>query len=629
MGKYDELMKRSLDQYETFWAEEGERLHWYKKWDKVIDRFREPFYRWFVGGKTNVCYNAVDRHALGKNRAKAALIWVSPETKRSRVITYFELYREVNRLASTMKKLGIQKGDRVVIYMPMLPSAAVAMLACARLGAIHSVVFAGFSVDALAMRIDDAQPRMIMTADAGSRKGRVVPLKGIVDRAIEVARHKPQKVLVLNRRLHESPMVDGRDLDWNDTVAKMGDSYIEPTPVESEHPLYILYTSGTTGQPKGVVRDSGGHMVALHASMRLIYACHEDDVFWSTSDIGWTVGHSYNIYGPLLYGITSVMYEGSPDYPNPGIWWETLEKFGVTVMFSAPTAMRMCRKFPESWIKNRDLKSLRYLFLAGEPLEEATWRWTSEALGVPIIDHYWQTESGWPMISNMPGVELLPIKPGSPTKATMSWHLDVVDENGNPLKPGTKGFLVAYPPMPPGTFLTLYGDDERYEKAYWRQYPGKLLFHTGDYAIKDEDGYFWVLGRADEVINIAGHRIGTREVEEIISAYPAVAEASAIGVADQLKGQAIAAFVVLKEGVPATGETRNAIIDAVRQKLGAFVVPRDVQFVRALPKTRSGKVMRRVLKNLTEDTKVGDLSTIEDGVTVDDIKKALDGMRMS
>jgi propionyl-CoA synthetase len=628
MGRYEELYSRSLEQHDAFWAEEAERLHWYRKWDKVLDKSREPFYRWFTGGMTNVCYNAVDRHALGANRGKAAIIWVSPETNRDRVVTYFELYREVNRLAAVLKRLGIEKGDRVIIYMPMIPSAAVAMLACARLGAIHSVVFAGFSVDALATRISDAKPKLIMTCDAGSRKGRIVPLKGIVDKAVEVATHKVQKVLVLNRKLTPFSLHPGRDLDWNETVDLLDTNYVEPTLVESDHPLYILYTSGTTGQPKGVVRDSGGHMTALHTSMRLIYGCTPDDIFWSTSDIGWTVGHSYNIYGPLLLGMTSVLYEGSPDFPNPGIWWEVVERYGVNVMFSAPTAMRMLRKFPATWIKARDLKTLRYLFLAGEPLDEATWHWTSETLGVPIIDHYWQTESGWPMISNVPGVELLPIKPGSPTRPVMSWKLDVVNEKGEPVAPGTKGYLVGYPPLPPGTFLTLYGDDERYEQAYWKHYPDKLLFHTGDYAIKDQDGYFWVLGRADEVINVAGHRLGTREVEEVVSAHPSVAESSAIGVADALKGQAIAAFVVLKDGVPRNDETRTDILKAVRNKIGAFAMPRDLWFVKTLPKTRSGKVMRRVLKSLTEDTKLGDLSTIEDGVSVDEIKKALQGMEM-
>jgi propionyl-CoA synthetase len=626
MGRYDELMRRSLEKYDEFWAEEAARLSWYKKWDFVLDRSREPFYRWFVGGRTNVCYNAVDRHALGDRRGKAALVWVSPETGRTRTITYFELFREVNWLASALHKLGVRKDDRVLIYMPMIPSAAFAMLACARLGAVHSVVFAGFSVDALVTRIDDARPVMVLTADGGTRKGKPVVLKGIVDKAVAAARHKVEKILVLNRNLSPCEMVEGRDLDWNKTVEELGDSYIEPVPVESEHPLYILYTSGTTGVPKGVVRDSGGHMVALHASMRLVYDCGENDVFWSTSDIGWTVGHSYNIYGPLLLGMTSVLYEGTPDFPNPGIWWETLERFGVTVMFSAPTAMRMLRKFPETWIRGRDLKTLRYLFLAGEPLDEPTWNWVAGIIGVPVIDHYWQTESGWPMISNLPGVELLKIKPGSPARPVMSWNLDVVDERGVPVKPGTKGFLVAYPPLPVGTFLTLYGDDERYEQAYWRAYPGKLLFHTGDYAIKDDDGYFWVLGRADEVINVAGHRLGTREVEEVISAHPAVAEASAIGVLDVLKGQAIAAFAVLKEGIPPSEETRKDIITSVRNRIGAFAAPRDVQFVRALPKTRSGKVMRRVLKALCEEAGLGDMSTIEDGVSVDEIRRALSGM---
>jgi len=614
----------SIEHPEQFWGRASENLHWFKEFDRVLDDSNPPFYRWFVGGKTNLCYNAVDRHALGPKRGQAAVIWENPETGQSKILTYFQLYREVNRFAGVLKNLGIGVGDRVIIYMPMVIEALVTMLACTRIGAIHSVVFAGFSVDSLAERIDDAKPKLLVTAEAGRRKGKVVDLKGIVDKALSTARFPVERVIVLNRGIGKFSMNENRDLLWEKTLEELGQHYVEPVPLDSAHPSYILYTSGTTGKPKGVVRDTGGYMVALHTSMEQIYDVGEGDVYWSTSDIGWVVGHSYIVYGPLLKGVPTIVFEGTPDYPDPGVWWRVVEKYGVTVMFSAPTALRILRKYPPDWIANRDLSSLKYLFLAGEPLDEPTWKWATDALGTSIIDHYWQTESGWPMLSNMPGIEFLPIKPGSPTKSVVGYHLEVVNDDGDRMEAGRKGYLVCHPPLPPGNLLTLWGDDQRYVESYWRQFPGKLLYTTGDFAIEDREGYFWVLGRADEVINVAGHRLGTREVEEVLSSHDAVAEVVAVGVKDELKGQAIVAFAVLKEGREVSEAVKGELVVLVREKIGAVAAPKEVHFVKMFPKTRSGKVMRRVIKAVAEGMDIGDISTIEDGASVDEIANAIE-----
>jgi propionyl-CoA synthetase len=626
-GNYRKVHRMSIDHPGQFWKRASEGLHWFEEPKIVLDDSNPPFYRWFVGGKTNLCYNAVDRYALGAKRGQAAVIWESPETGQSRILTYFQLYREVNRFAGVLKNLGIEAGDRVIIYMPMVVEAVVAMLACVRIGAIHSVVFAGFSVDSLAERIDDAKPKLLITAEAGKRKGRAVDLKGIVDRALNAAQSKVKHVIVLNRGIKEFSTDETRDLLWDKALEELGQDYVEPVPLDSIHPSYILYTSGTTGKPKGVVRDTGGYMVALYHSMEQIYDVGEGDVYWSTSDIGWVVGHSYIVYAPLLKGVPSIVFEGTPDYPDPGIWWRVVEKYGVTVMFSAPTAVRILRKYPPDWITNKDLSSLRYLFLAGEPLDEPTWKWATDILGTCVIDHYWQTESGWPMLSNMPGIELLPIKPGSPTKPVVGYDLEVVNDDGERMDPGVKGYLVCRPPLPPGNLLTLWGDDQRYVDSYWGQFPGKMLYTTGDFAIEDKDGYFWVLGRADEVINVAGHRLGTREVEEVLSSHRAVAEVVAVGVRDELKGQAIVTFAVLKEGIKASEEIRGELVVLVREKIGAVAAPREVHFVKMLPKTRSGKVMRRVIKAVAEGVDIGDISTIEDGASVEEIAKAIEGFK--
>jgi len=627
---YAEIYRRSIEDPQGYWGELAEELHWYRRWDAVLDDSRPPFTRWFVGGETNLCYNAVDRHALGPRRGHAALIWESAETGQSRTLTFFELYREVNRLAAVFQALGVEQGHRVIIYMPMVPEAIFAMLACARLGAIHSVVFGGFSISSLASRIDDATPSLIVTADAGMRKGQHVPLKEIVDKALDAATAESVRhVLVLNRGLTPLTMHDGRDLDWAEMLQEHGKANVEPARVAATHPSYILYTSGTTGKPKGVVRDTGGYMVALHASMSQIYNCGDGDVYWSTSDIGWVVGHSYIVYGPLLKGVPTVVYEGRPDHPDPGVWWRVIEKYGVTHVFTAPTALRALRKFPESWMRAADISSLKLLFAAGEPLDAPTYEWARAALGVPVIDHYWQTESGWPMLTNPAGVELLPVKPGSPTFAAFGHRFDVVDAEGEPVPPGEKGILVEHGPLPPGTLMTLWNDDERFIESYWSHFRGKRLYMTGDYAIRDADGYYWMLGRADEVLNVSGHRLGTREIEEVVSAHPAVAEAGVIGVRHELKGEGVLVVAVLKQHVAPADEDAVAreIKQLVRERIGPIATPDAVHFVSMLPKTRSGKIMRRVIRAVYQGDNIGDLSTIEDDATVEMVREAIDTLK--
>lgn len=627
---YQEVYRRSIDDPAGFWGEIAEELHWYRKWDKVLDDSNAPFYRWFVGGETNLCYNAIDRHALGDRRGHAAIIWESPEAGESRTMTFFELYREVNRLAGVLKNLGVQKGDRVLIYLPMVPEALIGIYACVRIGAIHSVVFGGFSVTSLASRIDDAAPVLVMTADAGLRKGQPVPLKEMVDAALEEATvDSVRDVLVLRRGIGDCPMKKGRDLDWAEQLQTRGEHYVEPARMQSTDPSYILYTSGTTGKPKGIVRDTGGYMVALHASMKQIYDVGPNDVYWSTSDIGWVVGHSYIVYGPLLAGVPTVVFEGRPDHPDPGIWWRIIEKYGVTVVFSAPTALRSLRKFPEHWIRERDLSSLRHFFSAGEPLDAPTYEWGTEILGLPVIDHYWQTESGWSMLTNSIGLGALPIKPGSPTKPAVGHKLSVVDIEGNQVAKGEKGLLVEEGPLSPGMLMTIWGDDKRYLDSYWRHFTKRQLYLTGDYAIEDADGYFWMLGRADEVLNVSGHRLGTREIEEVLTAHSDVAEVSVIGVRDELRGEAVLVVAVLKAHIAPADQDRIAeeMRQLVRDRIGPIATPKGVHFVNMLPKTRSGKVMRRVIRAVYQGDDMGDLSTIEDGATVDQVREAMETMK--
>jgi len=623
-GKYEAFFRKSIDAREEFWAAEAEKIHWHKKWDQVLDYSRPPFSRWFVGGLTNTCYNCVDRH-LDTRGDQAAITWISTEVNQERTLTYRELYNEVNAYAAVLKAHGIGPGDRVIIYLPMIAESLVAMLACMRLGAVHSVVFGGFAPHNLASRIDDARPKALITADGGMRAGRVVPYKPLVDQSIALAKTPPEHVFLINRGIAEMTTVAGRDKDLPALAAEQQGVEVPPEWRESNEPSYILYTSGTTGTPKGVQRDTGGHIVALNASMDHIYGAKPGETYWATSDIGWVVGHSYIVYAPLLHGMNTVVYEGTPINPNPAIWWKVVEEQRVNVMFSAPTAVRILRKQDPKYMGMHDISSLRTLFLAGEPLDAPSYNWVHENLAdVAVVDHYWQTESGWPILSNPVGLDLQPIKPGSPTFPVYGWDLEVVEHGTGKVMPANeRGVLVARPPLPPGALTTVWGNDQRFIDSYFSHFP-EPLYYSGDYAIKDSDGYYFVLGRADEVINVAGHRLGTREIEEAVSGHPAVAEAAAVGVKDEVKGQAVVAIVVLKNDVTLTPEeVEEAIKKQVDSIVGPIARPREVHVVAALPKTRSGKVIRRAIIAMAEGRDTGDLSTLEDESTIEGVRKAV------
>ncbi|MBI4083097.1 MAG: propionate--CoA ligase [Candidatus Lambdaproteobacteria bacterium] len=623
---YAQRFRRSIAERESYWAEEAEAIHWHRRWERVLDYDRPPFARWFVGGETNLCHNMLDRH-LPERADQRAIVWVSAELGKTEVWSYRELYARVQRYAAVFRDLGVGKGDRIIIYLPMIPEALAAMMACVRLGAIHSVVFGGFAPANLAQRIDDARPKLIVTADAGIRAGKVTPYKPLVDRALELARHPPARLLLIRRGLDpHCAMKAGRDLDLAELAEGKTGAPIEPVWVESSHPSYILYTSGTTGLPKGVQRDTGGSAVSLVHSLRRVYDARPGETYWATSDIGWVVGHSYIVYAPLLHGMTTIVYEGTPVTPDPGIWWRIVEEHKVNVMFSAPTAIRILRKQDPKYMRAADVGSLRYLFLAGEPLDEPTYHWVNDNLKRTVINHYWQTESGTPMLANCAGVELRPIKPGSPSFPVFGYDLKVVEPvTGRELPPGEKGVLVAKPPLPPGALSTVWGNDQRFLDSYYGHFP-ELLYYSGDFAIRDQDNYHFVLGRADEVINVAGHRLGTGEIEEAISGHPAVAEAAAVGVHDEIKGQAVVAFVVLKNEARLTpAEAEAAIKKQVDDVVGPIARPREVHLVPALPKTRSGKVIRRAIQAMAEGRDAGDLSTLEDPAAVAGIEKAVKG----
>jgi len=631
MTTYKEFHQRSISDAEGFWGEQAKLIHWQKPFGKVLDYSRPPFAKWFVGGETNLCHNAVDRH-LNDRPDQNALIFVSTETDTEKTYSFRELHAEVNRWAAMMQGLGVGKGDRVLIYMPMIPEACFAILACARIGAIHSVVFGGFASHSLASRIDDASPKLVISADAGSRAGKVVAYKPLLDEAIRLAKFPPQKVILVNRGLDPAmARVAGRDLDWAELRAQHMNAQVPCVWLESNEPSYILYTSGTTGHPKGVQRDVGGHAVALAASMKHIYCGNAGETYFCTSDIGWVVGHSYIIYGPLIAGMATIMYEGTPVRPDAGILWKIVETYKVTVMFSAPTAIRVLKKQDQAYLKKYDLSSLRYLFLAGEPLDEPTHRWITEGLGRPVIDHYWQTETGWPLLTSVPGVEQTPIKFGSPSFPAYGYNVKLLHEaTSEELGTGEKGVVVIVPPLPPGCMSTVWGDDARFVKTYFETIPGKLVYSTFDWGIRDRDGYYFILGRTDDVINVAGHRLGTREIEEAISSHPAIAEVAVIGVADQLKGQVPVAFAVLKDpGRIASSEGRmkleGEVMKTVDQQLGAIGRPARVHFVTLLPKTRSGKVLRRAIQAICEGRDAGDLTTIEDASALQQVRDALAG----
>jgi len=629
-GEYKALYRRSIEDRENFWAEEARRIHWHKPWNKVLDYSKPPFSHWFVGAETNLCYNAVDRH-LKDRPDQNALVYISTEIDQTKTFTYRELHREVNRFAAVMQELGVGRGDRVIVYMPMIPEAAIAMLACARLGAVHSVVFGGFASASLAARIDDAQPKLVVSSDAGMRAGKAVPYKHLLDEAIRLCKAPPAKVLLVNRGIAAMTMAEGRDVDYAALRARHMDAEVPVTWLESSEPSYILYTSGTTGKPKGVQRDTGGYAVALAASMDHIYCGVAGETMFTTSDVGWVVGHSYIVYGPLIAGMTSVFYEGTPIRPDPGIWWQIVQEQRVRVMFSSPTAIRVLKKQDPAFLRQYDLSSLQHLFLAGEPLDEPTHRWISEALNVPVIDHYWQTETGWAVLSAMPGVEKTPIKFGSPSFPAFGYDLKLLREaDASEAAPGEKAVVVIQPPLPPGVMSTVWGDDERFVRTYFGVFPGKLLYSTFDWGVRDADGYYFILGRTDDVINVAGHRLGTREIEEAVQAHPGIAEVAVVGVADSLKGQMPMAFAVVKDAArAATPEGRAALEKEVMAKvdelLGPIGRPARVHFVSMLPKTRSGKMLRRSIQALAEGRDPGDLTTIEDPAALEQVRQAIGG----
>ena len=631
MTSYADFHRRSLTDRDAFWAEQAQLIDWKTPPQQICDYSNPPFAKWFVGGKTNLCHNAIDRHL--KDRAEqAALIFVSTETNQEVVYSFRELHAEVQRMAAVLKDLGVKKGDRVLIYMPMIAEAAFAMLACTRIGAIHSVVFGGFASGSLASRIEDASPVLVISADAGSRGGKAVAYKPLLDEAIRLSSHKPAAVLLVDRKLVAMDLVAGRDHLWARLRQKHLDTVVDCEWVEATHISYTLYTSGTTGKPKGVQRDTGGYAVALAASMKHIYCGNAGETYFSTSDIGWVVGHSYIIYGPLIAGMATIMYEGLPTRPDGGIWWSLVEKYKVTVMFSAPTAVRVLKKQDPALLTRYDLSSLRALFLAGEPLDEPTAQWISQGLGKPIIDNYWQTETGWPILSLCNGVEKADSKFGSPGKAVYGYDVKLLDDQtGAELTgPNQKGVVAIEGPLPPGCMQTVWRDDERFVNTYWKTVPGRMVYSTFDWGIRDADGYFFILGRTDDVINVAGHRLGTREIEESISAHPNIAEVAVVGVADQLKGQVAMAFAVVKDAsligdAAACLKLEGEIMKLVDNDLGAVARPARVRFVTVLPKTRSGKLLRRAVQAVCEGRDPGDLTTMDDPAALQQIRDLVAG----
>jgi propionyl-CoA synthetase len=622
VGGYREIFQASLDDPAAFWAQAAAAVSWTRAPQQILDDTRPPFYRWFPDAELNTCANALDRH-IAQRGEQAALIYDSPLTGTKRTYTYRELLDETARFAGALRDLGVGTGDRVVLYMPMIPEAVIAMLACARLGAVHSVVFGGFASHELATRIDDAQPAVIVSASCGIEPTRVVEYKPMLDHALTRSSHQPRACVIVQRDRHRCDLVDGRDHDWADLMATAVPA--DPVPVAATDPLYVLYTSGTTGKPKGIVRDNGGHAVALTWSMRNIYGVGPGEVFWAASDVGWVVGHSYIVYGPLLAGATTVLYEGKPiGTPDPGAFWRVVAEYGVTVLFSAPTALRAIRKEdPQgSHIGRYDLSSLRYLFQAGERLDPDTYAWATEVLGIPVIDHWWQTETGWAIAANPVGLEKLPLKAGSPTVPMPGYGVAILLPDGSGCERGEEGAICIRLPLPPGTLPTLWGDDARFEASYLCEHPGFYL--TGDGGYLDEDGYLFVMGRIDDVINVAGHRLSTGQIEAVVAAHPAVAECAVIGVADEIKGQVPRGFVVLKSGASDEGLAAD-LVAAVRHSIGAVACFNLVDVVPALPKTRSGKILRKTMRGIADGHDEPLPSTIEDAAVLETLRPILRG----
>jgi propionyl-CoA synthetase len=623
MGAYREAYRRSIEDPEGFWAEAAQAVTWTRVPEQVLDRSRAPFYQWFPDGELNTCFNALDRHVEAGRADQPALIYDSPVTGAKRRYTYRELRDEVARFAGVLRDLGVAKGDRVVIYLPMVPEAVVAMLACARLGAIHSVVFGGFAPKELAVRIDHAQPKVVVSASCGIEPARIVEYKPMLDAALDLATHKPDTCVILQREQSQATLDPGRDVDWQKAVANA--EAADCVPVAATDPLYVLYTSGTTGKPKGVVRDNGGHAVAMVWSMRYVYGVEPGEVYWAASDVGWVVGHSYIVYGPLLYGATTVLYEGKPvGTPDAGAFWRVASEYGVSVLFTAPTAFRAIKKDdPEAaHLGKHDVSSLRTLFLAGERLDPDTYHWASDKLGIPVVDHWWQTETGWAIAANLRGLEPMPIKPGSPTVPVPGYDVQVLDPAGRRCAPYEEGAICIKLPLPPGTLPTLWRDDERYVQSYLSAYDGHYL--TGDGGYVDEDGYLFVMGRTDDVINVAGHRLSTGSMEAVLAGHPAVAECAVIGVTDELKGQVPRGFVVLKAGVEVNVEAlRRELVQAVRDQVGAVASFKQVDVVPALPKTRSGKILRATMRAIADGKEAPVPSTIEDASVLDRLRPTL------
>ncbi|NKQ55688.1 propionyl-CoA synthetase [Amycolatopsis sp. K13G38] len=622
MGTYAEEYQRSLSDPEGFWLDAAKAIHWTKEPARALDSSEAPLFRWFPDGELNTAYNALDRHVEGGRGEQPALIWDSPVTSSQRTYTYAQLRDEVARFGGALRSLGVGKGDRVIIYMPMVPEAVVAMLACARIGAVHSVVFGGFAPKELAIRVDDAKPKVIVAASCGIEPTRVVEYKPIIDAALETTDHQPDKVVILQRdalRVDLGP----RDVDWHEALAAATPA--DPVPVAATDPLYILYTSGTTGKPKGVVRDTGGHAVALAWSMRAVYDVKAGDIWWTASDVGWVVGHSYIVYAPLLVGATTVVYEGKPvGTPDAGAFWRVISEHGAKALFTAPTALRAIKRVdPDATeLRRYDMSKFQTLFLAGERLDPETYHWAHDKLGTPVIDHWWQTETGWPIAANPRGLEPLPVKPGSATVPVPGYDVRILDQSGTELPAGREGAIAIKLPLPPGTLPTLWGDDDRYVEAYLSRYPGYYL--TGDSGFKDEDGYLFVMGRTDDVINVAGHRLSTGSMEAVLAAHPAVAECAVIGVRDELKGQLPRGFVVLKAGVEIAEETlREELVAAVRRDIGPVAAFRQVSVVDALPKTRSGKILRKTMRGIAEGREEPVPSTIEDPAVLDTLRSVL------
>ncbi len=626
MADFNTVFSNSIDNPEEFWAEAAADIDWYEKWDKVLDSSNPPFYRWFTGGKMNTCYNAIDRHVENGRGDQTAIIYDSPVSDTITKLTYKEFQDKVATFAGALQSLGVNKGDTVVIYMPMIPEAAVAMLACARLGAVHSVVFGGFAANELAVRIDHAQPKVLITASGAIEGKKQLAYKPLVDEAINLSDHKPEKCVVFQRDFITSEMIDGRDVDWVELVA--GSSPVDCVPVEATDPLYILYTSGTTGMPKGVMRDNGGHAVALHWTMKNLYNIDAGDVFWSASDVGWVVGHSYIIYGPLLKGATTIIYEGKPiGTPDAGAFWRVISEHGVKALFTAPTAFRAIKKEDPNGelLKKYDLSGFEALYLAGERLDPDTYHWASDLLKVPVIDHWWQTETGWAIVGNCRGIEEQPVKPGSSSRPMPGYNVQIVDNDGNPMPNGEEGNIVVKLPLPPGTLATLWRNEKRFIDSYMSTFPG--YYETSDGGYIDEDGYVFIMGRIDDVINIAGHRLSTGAMEEVIATHPDVAECAVFGINDQLKGQMPLGLFVVKAGVTkSSDEILKELVQMVRQQIGAIACFREASQVARLPKTRSGKILRATMRAIADGREWNMPSTIDDPESLSEITETLTDM---